>query len=145
MHSLWLLPLSLTSSGPLQDWHNAVGTGPWILTSFKDGVSLHYAKNPDYWGTDERHPQNKIPYADNLVALCIPDSATAYAALRTKKIDVLSGVDWKQTENLIKGNKNLLHSQAPTNSQSILLNLGKAPFTDINVRKALQPVVRRSF
>jgi peptide/nickel transport system substrate-binding protein len=80
--------------GSAQDWKNAVGTSAWILSDYVSGSSLTYTKNPNYWGYDERHPQNRLPYADQFKALIIPDTATALAALRTGKIDYIPGIDW---------------------------------------------------
>ena len=71
------------------DARNAVGTGPWIYEDYIDGVSLSFRKNPDYHGTDDRHPGNKIPYTDAVKILAIPDTATAIAAMRTGKLDLM--------------------------------------------------------
>ncbi|RPJ59376.1 MAG: hypothetical protein EHM12_06995, partial [Dehalococcoidia bacterium] len=88
------------TSGPLYEWQNAVGTGPWILSDFVNGTSLKYTKNPTYWGHDPRYPQNQVPYADTMTVLQIPDSATQVAALRTGKLDYLAAVDWQHSQSL---------------------------------------------
>jgi len=36
-----------------EDWHNAVGSGPFILTDYASGVGATYTKNPNYWGTTD--------------------------------------------------------------------------------------------
>ena len=48
--------------GNTLDWHHAIGTGPFILKDFVADNHAYLEKNPDYWGHDERYPQNKIPY-----------------------------------------------------------------------------------
>jgi len=53
--------------------HHAVGTGPFILKEFIPDVSATLVKNPDYWGHDERYPQNQLPYFDSVRLLIIPD------------------------------------------------------------------------
>jgi len=68
--------------GDAADWHHAVGTGPFILQNFVSGEYLALDKNPDYWAHDERYPQNKLPYADKLKYLVIPDEAEAIDAMR---------------------------------------------------------------
>lgn len=68
------------TSGPLSEWQKVVGTGPWMLTNFVTGNSMTLKRNPDYWGNDERHPENRLPYADELKVLLIPDNTTAMAA-----------------------------------------------------------------
>lgn len=132
---------ALSGGGPLNDWHTVVGSGPWMLTSFVDGSAIKYVKNPDYWAYDERHPKNRLPYADKLDVLCIPDSATALAALRTKKLDLLTSVDWRQAQSLKKTNPDLQQVMIPEAGVGMLCNLNNPPFTDIRVRKALQLAV----
>ena len=46
-------------------------------------------KYPDYWGFDEKYPENRLPYVDEIRALRMAESATRPAALRTGKIDYL--------------------------------------------------------
>ena len=41
-----------------------VGTGPFELTDWVDGVSYSYTKNPNYWGYDPKYPENRLPYID---------------------------------------------------------------------------------
>lgn len=127
-----------SASTPINDWRNCVGTGPWILADYVEGSSLRFNRNPNYWGYDERHPKNQLPYADEISVLCIPDNTTALAALRSGKIDVLTGVTWQQAETLAKSNPELLQSAIPSAGPGIHINLNNKPFTDINVRKALQ-------
>jgi peptide/nickel transport system substrate-binding protein len=122
----------------INDWHNAVGTGPWILTDYVDGNSMNFVRNPNYWGYDERYPDNQLPYADKLNVICIPDATTALASLRTGQIDILTDVDWKQAETTAKSNPELLQSEIPSTGCGLLMNLNNEPYTEINVRKALQ-------
>ena len=44
-------------------------------------------ENPDYWGYDEKYPQNRLPYVDEIRVLIIPENATILAAMRTGKAD----------------------------------------------------------
>ena len=59
-------PDAVKQWGNLNDWHHAIGTGPFILTDFVAGSSVTLVKNPNYWGYDERYPQNQLPYVDKL-------------------------------------------------------------------------------
>jgi peptide/nickel transport system substrate-binding protein len=129
--------------GDLKDWHNAVGTGPWILTDYVAGVSLTYARNPNYWGHDERYPQNQLPYADECKTVVIPDMATALAALRTGRIDIINDVNWQQANSLSRTNPELLQAKLPNMGACVEFRCDRAPFTDINVRKALQMALDR--
>ena len=90
--------------GDAQDFKNAVGTGPFILEDYVSETFFNFIKNPNYWGYDERHPDNKLPYVDSVKALIIPDNSTAYVALRTGKIDIIEGVQWWQADSLMRTN-----------------------------------------
>ena len=135
-------PEAVRKWGDVSDWHHAVGTGPFILTDFVPGRSATMAKNPDYWAHDERYPQNKLPYADKLKFLIIPDEAEAIEAMRAGKIDVMNQVSLKAAQALSKTNPEIL--QIPnTNGPTITIQPrnDRPPFNDIRVRKALQMAV----
>jgi peptide/nickel transport system substrate-binding protein len=123
------------------DWKYAIGTGPWVLTDFVQGASMIMARNPDYWGNDERYPKNRLPYADNLKVLGIPDKATAQAAFRSGKIDILPDQDW-QTAKLIKdASPNVQQAELPAGGSHLDLRCDHMPFKDIRVRTALQMAI----
>jgi len=126
-----------------KDWHNAVGTGPWIRSNFSVNTSMTFNKNPNYWGHDERHPENQVPYADQLKIVIIPDTSTAMAALRAGRIDILDSLSWEQAGSLIKSNPELQQAELPTMGQAVGLRCDKVPFNDIRVRKALQMSIDR--
>jgi len=125
-----------------QDWHNAVGTGPWIINGFIDGSSFSFENNPDYWKSDPRYPQNKLPYADKLTLLVIPDTSTQVAALRTGKIDEAL-VTIQQYTSLTKSSPDLQSAGVSVNSHDIVFNMTQIPFKDIRVRTALQMSINR--
>jgi len=58
-------PEAVTQWGNLNDWHHAIGTGPFILQDYVSGSSVTLVKNTNYWGYDERYPQNRLPYVDS--------------------------------------------------------------------------------
>jgi peptide/nickel transport system substrate-binding protein len=137
-------------NGQLKDWHKSVGTGPWMVADYVSNNSITFTKNTDYWGHDERYPENKVPYADELKILVIPDLATSMAALRTGKIDVLDSLPWDQAANLAKTNPELQQAALITPGSSIGLRCDKVPFKDIRVRQALQmaidlPAIAKSY
>ena len=75
-HSFYVYPPEVIEEhGDVQDWRNSVGTGPYMLTDIVEGSSYTWTKNPDYWGFDEKYPQNRLPYIDELTALLIKDPA----------------------------------------------------------------------
>jgi len=130
-------PAAPAAKGALGDWKQVVGTGPWMLTDFVAGSVYTYTRNPNYWGYDERYPQNQLPYADQCKIIQITDSSTSTAALRTGKIDMLFGLNWQTTNTLLKNNSELEQATTPGSSYGVTFRLDNAPFTDIRVRKAL--------
>ena len=75
------------------DWHNAIGTGPFILSDYTKGSSLTFVKNPTYWETNPVGPGkgDKLPYLDSVKQLIITDLSTRLSAFRTGKIDIMDG------------------------------------------------------
>jgi len=123
--------------GDCADWKNAVGTGPFLLKDYVAGSSVTFESNPTYWGWDQRHPDKSIPYVDTVKFLIIPDLSTAQAALRTGKIFMMTGVNWEQAEKFEQTNPELRQVSILGTGYSVAMRIDKEPFTDINVRKAL--------
>jgi peptide/nickel transport system substrate-binding protein len=128
----------LVASGGIDDWKNAVGIGAYMLTDYSPDVSATCVKNPDYWGVDERHPENRIPYIDTVRTICIPDTATAVAALRTGKVDLLDNLQLLYSQSLKKNSPEIQQIQIDGANLSLMMRVDREPFTDINVRKAMQ-------
>jgi peptide/nickel transport system substrate-binding protein len=137
--------------GDVNDWHRAIGTGPFILSDFVPGSSATFTKNKNYWGYDERYPQNKLPYVDTMKVLIIPDNATALAGIRTGKIDFVDGIPLSQANAMKKSNPEILQLTLPgASAETLEPRIDKTPFTDIRVRKAIQmaidlPTIASSF
>jgi peptide/nickel transport system substrate-binding protein len=123
--------------GNLDDWRNAVGTGPFILQDYVSSSQVLFRKNPDYWGYDELHPENRLPYADYIRQFIINDASTSLAAFRTGKVDV-RGVQWTEANSLRSSNPELIWKKNPVVSIVLAMRNDKPPFDNIKVRKALQ-------
>ena len=144
--SVYIMPPEVIKEhGDVRDWRNVVGTGPFMLTDLVEESSITRTKNPDYWGYDEKYPQNRLPYVDELEYLYIPEEATLMAALRSAKLDLrgpsggaIFTID--QAESLQRTNPEIvLHKQWwRSNGVSFALVASKPPFDDIRVRKAMQ-------
>jgi len=133
-------PAAVKQWGDVTDWHHAIGTGPFMLQDYISGTSVTLVKNPNYWGTDERYPQNKLPYVDSLVFLILPDHSTQLAALRSGKIDVLDNVSNADVQSMQTTNPAISAVLVPgaAAANSIDPRDDKAPFNNVQVREALQ-------
>ena len=131
-----------TPNTQLTNWHNAVGTGPFILTDFVDNSSATFVRNPNYWASDERHPQNRLPYVSTLKILMIPNLATAEAAMRAGKIDLMDTIPASDAANMKKTNPTMNELAVPLgNGLCIDPRDDLAPFNNLNVRIALQEAI----
>lgn len=142
----WMIPREMVETyKDLRDWRKSCGTGPFMLTDYASGSSETYKKNPNYWGYDELHPQNKIPYVDTVKALIIPDASTRISALRTGKIDKLVGLSWEDAQSINKSNPELKKAEGLSASPSMIITyrMDVAPYSDLRVRQALQMAIDR--
>ncbi len=142
----WIYPPEVIKEhGDVTDWRNLVGTGPMMLTDLVEGVSITWDKNPDYWGYDEKYPENRLPYIDRLRALFMPEDPTYLAALRTGRIDYIGPISGNaimsqdQLESLKRTNPELvIYPYIDRSDNAIGMNTQRPPFDDIRVRKAMQ-------
>jgi microcin C transport system substrate-binding protein len=121
-----------------------LGTGAYVLESFKPGQQIIYKRNPDYWG--ETHPLNigqnnfdriRIEYFgdDNAAMEGFKAGVYTFRAEGDSK-RWATGYDFPAIQSGdIK--KETLASGNIAGGQSIIFNLRRAQFTDPRVRQAL--------
>ena len=131
-------PEVVKQHGGIKDWTQLVGTGPYEMTDFVEATSWTYTKNPNYWGTDERYPGMRLPYADEVRQLLVPDIATRMAALRTGKNVLMGEIPLDQVESIQRSNPDLMLGQTKPRSIHITLKVNEPPFDDVRVRHAMQ-------
>jgi len=127
--------------GNLINWHNAIGTGPYEVSDFVDSSSATLVKNPNYWGHDERYPQNQLPYINQINFLIIPNTATALAAFRTGKIDVIEQQSMTSAQQIQITNPNVVQIPILQGGNGITINVSNAPYKNLQVREALQEAI----
>lgn len=69
-------------------WNEGVGTGPFILESWKPGVRAYTTRNPNYF-------KEGRPYFDAVETLNIADVSARTSALQTGEVDVIEDPDLK--------------------------------------------------
>ena len=139
-------PEVIRQHGDVQDWRNLVGTGPMELTDYVEGSSITWTKNPNYWGFDEKFPENRLPYVDEIVTLIMPDAAARIAALRSGQLDMLGTVgdsqlrSIDQVESLKRTDPDINMWERVSRSDNAFrfITISRPPFDDIRVRRAMQ-------
>jgi ABC-type transport system substrate-binding protein len=123
------------------DWTKICGTGPYILDYYVENSYYQMVRNPNYWATDERFPENKLPYIDTVKVYIIGDEATAKAQLRTGKIDFDSKMTIQNAQSVMSTVSALEMLVLPDNAQGLPMRITSDPLDDLNVRKALQMAI----
>jgi len=135
-------PDVVQAAGNANNWHTAIGTGPYIVTDWVDSAQATLVANPNFWGVDERYPQNKLPYIKQLDILIIANSNLSLAALRTGKIGALEALTYETAKGLKQTNPELTQVVLPgTSNDSLAMDTAVAPFNNISVRIALQKTI----
>ena len=117
---------------------NPVGTGPFLITDFTQGVSSEYLKNADYF-------KEGRPYFDGIKVFIIQDKGTEIAAFRTEQIvmatSAIVNMDIEDIERLEADEEFMsrydifaLNDAATMHFQ---LNYNSPPMDDPRARKAL--------
>ena len=131
--------------GDMADWRTVVGTGPYMITDLVPQVSITWTRNPNYWRNDEKYPENRLPYIDEMKGLEISEVATMLAGLRSGKIDFvgwpgasqLNSID--QAVSLQDTNPELvIHTWSERSNAVHRMNQRQPPYDDIRVRHAMQ-------
>ncbi|MBI4267569.1 MAG: ABC transporter substrate-binding protein [Chloroflexi bacterium] len=129
--------------GDVRDWRNVVGTGPYFLTDFVSDTSLTFKRNPNYWKIDPFIPENRLPYVETQRVFIIPDMANRLAALRTGKIDMMTGITWTDAESLWKTSPQLKWAEYYNGERVLTFRVDNPtlPFYKKEVRHALTMAV----
>ena len=139
-------PELIEQKGDYVGWRDLVGTGPFMLAEYLKGTSITWIRNPDYWGFDEKFPenQNQLPYVDELVAVIIREQEMRIAALRAGKAAYMGptaglALPLETANRLRKASSELTFWDSWVQSNhNYGVNVNSAPFHDIRVRSALQ-------
>jgi peptide/nickel transport system substrate-binding protein len=119
---------------------NMVGTGPFELANWRPNRELIAQRNPDYW---LMAPDGKpYPYADAIEFRPMTETQQRVNALETGEIDVMltpaaEAIAGPLTDLRNRGVINLLVSEEHAEVNFVMLNAGKPPFDNPDMRRAV--------
>lgn len=111
----------------------ANGTGPFVLDSWKQGDSITFVRNEDYWG-------DKAKVAEVVFAY-VPDTQAALNGALAGEFDVVTGFDANLTDQIEANGDFAVVRGASTDKGTLAINSEKAPLDDIRVRQALRQAI----
>ncbi len=115
----------------------AVGTGPFRLTSHQAGSTALLSRFENYW-------QPGRPYLDGIHIVWDTADATLSAAFIAKEADILTRNDGVQAKPVLAANPDALSdSWASDYIYGPFFNLTRKPFDDLRVRQALHLTIDR--
>ena len=118
------------------DETQAVGTGPFLLTSYAPGDRTTVQRNPDYWLSDE--DGNQLPFLDEIEFRVIEDSQVRGEALRSGDLDIMATSDSLVVADFADdANFGYVNQDQFSETNYIMFNLTQPYLADRDVRCAL--------
>jgi len=126
-------------AGPDGAWtrepEQSIVNGPFMLESYIGGDRMILVKNPNYWNAD-------TVKLERIEVLMIVEASTALTAYEGGSVDVLATVPSEEIPRLIAEDPTF-YILPMDGTYYYSLNTEKAPFDDVNVRKALSLAIDR--
>ncbi|MDO9407430.1 ABC transporter substrate-binding protein [Patulibacter sp.] len=113
-----------------------VGSGPFVIEKWNRGQNVEFVRNPTYNSAPQNAKNQGPAYVDRLNWKFVKEPATRWGSLTTGQNQVIydiPSVDWQEA----KAEYQVEKYTTPGRPQTLSLNVTKAPFDDIRVRKAL--------
>lgn len=122
---------------PYENVMTTAGTGPYIITDYKQGSYYVFARNENYWGD--------APAVEKLTVNIVPDMDSRIVALRSGEADFLLGIS-NLSYNAFDELKNAdgltgVVSENHSKSNYILFNSANPVLQDIQVRQAVAEAI----
>jgi peptide/nickel transport system substrate-binding protein len=136
LYSASILPQKLVEAKKDEFFNAPVGTGPFYVTEWAKGDHISLKKNPNYWDAGK-------PYLDAVDFLVIPDDNTRVIKLQAGEVDIATDLPYSQIDSLKQQQGIVVQTDPLARVDYIALNHTRAPFDDVNVRKAINLAVNK--
>jgi peptide/nickel transport system substrate-binding protein len=111
----------------------ANGTGPFVLDTWRQGDSITFARNDDYWGDAAQVAEVVFDY--------IPDNQAALNAALAGEVDAVTGFDANLKEQIEATGEFTLELGASTDKGTLAFNQTSGPLADQRVRQAIRQAI----
>jgi peptide/nickel transport system substrate-binding protein len=131
--------------GDLKKAESFIGTGPWMLDSYRPNQGLTLVRNPNYFIPG-------LPHIDKVEVFVDEDNASRTASFLSGKFDlgwenpgIINRTDWVQIkDSALKKRPGLKTAEFPANVMShISMRTDQKPFSDVRVRRAISHAIDR--
>ena len=131
--------------GDLKKVESVVGTGPWMLESYRPNVGLTFVRHPNYFVPG-------LPYIDRVEMLVDEDNASRMAAFLAGRYDLgwefpgtINRTDWLQIKDTVQQRRPRLRTAEFVSNVAthISMRTDRPPFNDVRVRRALSLAIDR--
>lgn len=122
---------------------NPVSVGPFKLKNWQSGQEVVLERNENFnYNPPYYHERGPMRFRE-LVFKVIPERVTTIAALETGKVDV-AGVPVEERKRFVREKRFNLFTQFHSGiSLYIVMNISRAPFGDIRVRRAINHAINK--
>jgi peptide/nickel transport system substrate-binding protein len=136
---------SIEKFGDMKKAEAVIGTGPWMLDSYRPNVGYTLVRNPSYF-------LPSLPHIERIEVSVDEDNASRIASFLAGKYDVgwenpgiINRTDWVQIKDTLKQKRpNLKTAEFPANVMNhISMRTDQKPFSDVRVRQAMSHAIDR--
>ena len=131
-HGNAILPADLIESG--HDFNKEpIGTGPYKLVAWNKGESVELEAFEDYWGG--------APAIKHVTWKIIPEGSSRTMALEAGEVDLIVEVETTDLSRLQDNSNITVYNEAGTSHNWMMINNEKAPFNNIDFRRAIASAI----
>ena len=123
------------TGGVLSTGEQVIGTGPFKVESFSEGNNVVSVANPDYF---QNAPDGSpFPYLDGITGIAMANNDLSAAALATGQVDYYTSLTPSKSFPIKEKKPSVIITRWDSPGfQGISMNTTKAPFDDLELRKA---------
>ena len=124
------------SSNAMEEFRrNPVGTGPFIISEWKESEIVLSANNNYFEGR---------PYLDTVILRSVPAKREAWSALMQSKIDFVGDLEKEDYDEINEHDQFTVYSYLDVFYNAILFNLEDELFSDPRIRRAINMAIDRA-